>query len=159
MSWKKVSGVVCDRKLSAKVKGKMFPSVIKPAMLHGMKTVAMTAKQMERWKWQLEMVRWALGVTRKDKIKNEYVRGPAKIAKSGDKLHGTRSGWYIHVKKRRLRWEKNDIETAIPDKKRRGRPKRRWIDLVRKDMEMVGAKEGDEVERAIRRLSRCGNPE
>ena len=24
MSWRKVSGVVCDRKLSAKVKGKMF---------------------------------------------------------------------------------------------------------------------------------------
>ena len=29
-----------------------------------------------------------LGVTRKDKIRNEYVRGTAKIAKIGDKL------WY-----------------------------------------------------------------
>ena len=35
---------------------------------------------------ELKMVRWGLGVTRKDKIRNEYVRGTAKIAKLGDKL-------------------------------------------------------------------------
>ena len=52
MSWKKVHGVACDKKLSAKVKGKMHQSVIRPAMLYGMKTAAMTEKQMERWKWQ-----------------------------------------------------------------------------------------------------------
>ena len=34
MSWKKVSGVVFDRKLSAKVKGKMCQSFIRPAMLY-----------------------------------------------------------------------------------------------------------------------------
>ena len=50
MSRKKVSGVVCDRKLSAKVKGKMYKSVIRPAMLYGMKTVAMTEKQVGKVK-------------------------------------------------------------------------------------------------------------
>ena len=35
MSWRKVSGVLCDRKLSAKVKGKMYKSVVRPAMLYG----------------------------------------------------------------------------------------------------------------------------
>ena len=39
-------------------------------------------------------MRWALSVTRKDKIKNEYVRGTAKIAKLGNKLRGTRLRWY-----------------------------------------------------------------
>ena len=34
MSWKKVSGVVCDRKLSAEVKSKMYQSVIRPAMIY-----------------------------------------------------------------------------------------------------------------------------
>ena len=32
MSWKKVSGVVCDRKLPQKVKGIMYQSVIRPAI-------------------------------------------------------------------------------------------------------------------------------
>ena len=34
MSWRKVSGVLCDRKLSAKVKGKMYKSVVRPALLY-----------------------------------------------------------------------------------------------------------------------------
>ena len=36
MIWKKVSGVLCDRKLSARVKGKMYKSVVRPAMLYRM---------------------------------------------------------------------------------------------------------------------------
>ena len=31
MSWKKVSGVLCDRKLSERVKGKTYKSVVRPA--------------------------------------------------------------------------------------------------------------------------------
>ena len=45
MSWK-VSGVLCDWKLSAKVKGKMYKSVVRPAMLYGMEKVAVTKRQV-----------------------------------------------------------------------------------------------------------------
>ena len=91
MSWRKVSGILCDRKLSAKVKGKMYKNVVRPTMLYGMETVAVTERQMGKMEVaQLKMVRWALGVTRKDKTRNEYVRGTAKIAKLGDKLWNTR---------------------------------------------------------------------
>ena len=101
MSWKKVSGVLCDRKLSARVKGKMYKSVVGPAMLYRMETMAVTEKQVGKMKVaELNMVRWALGVTKKDKIRNEYVRGTAKIAKLGDKLRNARIRWYGHVKRR-----------------------------------------------------------
>ena len=46
------------------------------------------------------MVRWALGVTRKNKIRNEYVRETAKIAKLGGKLWNARLRWYGYVKRR-----------------------------------------------------------
>ena len=39
---------------------------------------------------ELKMVRWALGVTRKDKVRNGYVRGTAKIAKLGEKRRNAR---------------------------------------------------------------------
>ena len=101
MSWKKICGVVCDKKLSAKVKGKMYQSVIRPTILYGIETVATTKKQVGKMEVaELKMVRWALGVTRKDKIKNEYVRETAKIAKLRNKLWGTRLRWHGHVKKR-----------------------------------------------------------
>ena len=46
MSWKKVSGVLYDRKLSARVKGKMYKSVVRLAMVYGMETVAVTERQV-----------------------------------------------------------------------------------------------------------------
>ena len=101
MSWRKVSGVLCGRTLSAKAKGKMYKNVVRPAMLYGMETMAVTERQMGKMEVaELKMVRWARGVTRKDKIKNEYVRGTAKIAKLGDKLLNARLRWYGHVKRR-----------------------------------------------------------
>ena len=110
---------------------------------------------------ELKMVRWALGVTRKDKIRNEYVRGTAKIAKLGEKLQNVRLRWYGHVKRREEDYVgKRMMEMAVPGRRKRGRPRRRWMDLVREDMERVGAREGDEVDRVKwRLLSRCGDPE
>ena len=34
MGWKKISGVLCDRKFSAKIEGKMYQSVIRLANGH-----------------------------------------------------------------------------------------------------------------------------
>ena len=157
-----MSGVLCDRKSSARVKSKMYRSVVRPAMLYGMETVAMTERQVGKMEVvELKMVRWALGVTRKDKIRNEYVRGSAKIAKLGGKLRNARLRWYGHVKRREEGYvEKRMMEMAVPSRKKRGRPRRRWMDLAREDMERVSAGEGDKADWVKwRTLSRCGDPE
>ena len=58
MSSKKVSGVLCVRKLSARVKGKMYESVVRPAMLYGMETLAVMERQMGKVEVaELKMVR------------------------------------------------------------------------------------------------------
>ena len=68
--WKRVSGVICDRRLPARVKGKMYSSVIRPAMVYGLETVADTKKQVEEMEIaEMKMLRFAMEVTRKDKIK------------------------------------------------------------------------------------------
>ena len=35
---------------------------------------------------------------------------------------------------------KRMMEMAVPGRRKRGRPRRRWMDLAREDMERVGAK-------------------
>ena len=96
-----MSEVLCNRKLSARVKSKMYKSVVRPAMLYEMETVSVMERQVRKMEVaELKIVRWALGVTRKDKIRNEYLKGTAKIAKLGDKLCNARLRWYRHVKRR-----------------------------------------------------------
>ncbi|KAK3532193.1 hypothetical protein QTP86_009472 [Hemibagrus guttatus] len=43
--WRKVSGVLCDRKISARIKGKVYRTVVRPAMLYGLETVPLRKRQ------------------------------------------------------------------------------------------------------------------
>ena len=66
--------------------------------------------------------------------------------------------WPCEKKRRRL-LGKTMMGMGVPGRKKRGRPMRRWMDLAREDMERVGAKEGDKVDREKWKiLSRCGDP-
>ncbi|KAK3555645.1 hypothetical protein QTP86_025623 [Hemibagrus guttatus] len=43
--WRKVSGVLCDQKISARIKGKVYRTVVRPAMLYGLETVSLKKRQ------------------------------------------------------------------------------------------------------------------
>ena len=65
---------------SACVKGKFYKTVVRPAMLYGLETVSLTKKQeAEPAVAELKMLRFSLGVTRMDKIKNEFIGGTAQV--------------------------------------------------------------------------------
>ena len=46
--WRRVSRVICDRRLPARVKGKVYSSVVRPAMVYGLETVVVTKKTSRR---------------------------------------------------------------------------------------------------------------
>ena len=82
--WRRVLGVICDRSLPARVKGKVYNSVVRPAMVYGLEMVAVTKKQVE----EMKMLRFAMEVTRKDKIRNEHIRSTVKVERLGMKMRG-----------------------------------------------------------------------
>ena len=83
-SWRRVSAVICDRRVPAKVKGKVYKTVVRPPMLYGLEMAALTKKQeAELEVAELKMLRFLLGVTRMNKIKNEYIRGTAHVKRFG----------------------------------------------------------------------------
>ncbi|KAK3543468.1 hypothetical protein QTP70_022062, partial [Hemibagrus guttatus] len=99
--WRKVSGVLCDRKLSARIKGKVYRTVVRPAMLYGLETVSLRKRQeSELQVAELKMLRFSLGVTRLDRIRNEYIRGTAHVGRLGDKVREARLRWFGHVQRR-----------------------------------------------------------
>ena len=78
--WRKVWRVICDKRLLARIKGKVYNTVVSAAMMYGFETVAVTKKQVEEIKVaEIKMLRFAVGVTRKDKNGNEYIRNTVKV--------------------------------------------------------------------------------
>lgn len=43
--WEKASGVICDRRVSAEMKRKVYKTVVRPAMLVGLETVSLSEEK------------------------------------------------------------------------------------------------------------------
>ena len=154
--WRRMSGVICDRRVSARVKGK-----VRPAMLYGVETVALTkGQEAEMEVAELKMLRFSLGVTRMDTIRNEYIRGTAQVGRFGEKTREARLRWYGHVLRKDDGYiGRRMLRMELPGKRKRGRPKRRFVDVVKEDMAEVEVKEEDADDRSNWRLKiRCGDP-
>ena len=159
--WRKVTGVICDRKISPEVKGKVYRTVVRPALLFGLETVATSKKQeAELEVAELRMLRWSLGVTRLDKIRNEYIRGTAHVRRLGEKQREARLRWFGHVMRREEEYiGRRMLEMDVPGRRKRGRPKRRYMDVIAEDMRAAGVRVEDTTNREKwRSLIRCGDP-
>ena len=89
--WRRMSGVMCDRIVPARVKWKVYKVAVRPAMLYGLETVVLTKREeAEMEVAELKMLRFSLGVTRMDTIRNEYIRGSAQVGKFGEKIRVAR---------------------------------------------------------------------
>ena len=121
--WTRVSGVICDRRLPARVKEKVYSLMARPAMVYGLETVAGTKKQVKEMEVaEMKMLRFAVGVTRKDKIKNAHIRSTVKVERLGMKMREGRLRWYGHVMRRDQEYVgRKMIEMELPGKRRRGR--------------------------------------
>ena len=108
----------------------------------------------------MKMLRFAMGVTKKDKIRNKHIRSSVKVERLGMKMREGRLRWYGHVMRRDQEYVgRKMMEMELSGKRRRGRPKRRFVDVVKEDMGEVGAKEMDVEDRKMwRMIIRCGHP-
>ena len=104
--------------------------------MYGLETVTVTKKQVEEMEVaEMKMLRFAMGVTRKDKIKNEHIRSTVKVEQLGMKMREGRLRWYEHVMRREQEYVgRKMMEMELAGKRRRGRPKRRFLDVVKEDM-------------------------
>ena len=130
-------------------------------MMYGLETVGVTKKQVEEMEVaEMKMLRFAMGVMRKDKVRNEYIRSTVKVERLGMKMREGRLRWYGHVMRRDQEYiGRKMMEMELPGKRKKGRPRRRFLDVVKKNMGEVGAKETDVENRKVwRRIIRCGYP-
>ena len=140
------------------MKGKLYKTVVRPAMLYGLETVTLRKRQeTELEVAETKMLRFSLGVTKMDRIRNEYIRGTAHVRCFGDKVREARLRWFGHVQRRDSEYiGRRMLRMELPGRRPRGRPKRRFMDVVKEDMRVVGVRE-DEAEDRVRwkQMIRC----
>ena len=161
LNWRSSSGILCDKRISAKVKGKFYKSVVRPAMTYGSETWPVKKAQERKLEVaEMRMLRWMCGVTRRDRIRNDYIRGTVKVVEVSKKIQQRRLQWFGHVKRR----EENHVCRRVMDmevdgRRRRGRPRFRWKDNIASDMRVKGVSERDVQDRGRwKRLIRNSDP-
>ena len=121
---------------------KIYKYAVRPAVLYSMEIVAVTERMVKKMVAELKMVRWALRVTLKDKVRNKYIWGMVKIRRIGEKLRGERQRWFGHVKRREERYiDRRMMKIEIPGKRTRGKLWRQWNGNIKEDMKKVGVSE------------------
>ncbi len=161
LKWRSTTGVMCDKKISEKLKGRLYKAAIRPVALYGCETWP-TPAEVERRLATMEtrMLRWSLGHTLLDHVKNETILKRTNVAPIKDKMRQSRLRWYGHV----LRADREAIcrspETVqVPGSRPRGRPKLRYSDTLSRDMEAVGLRPSLAQNREVwRRKSQRADP-
>ena len=100
-NWRKMSGVLCDRKINVKMKGRVYKTVVRPAMVYG--DDAWPVKETQEKKLdvaEMKMLRWMRGVTQVDRIRNERIRGTIKVEELSKMVQERILQWFRHVKRR-----------------------------------------------------------
>lgn len=140
MKWRQVSGVMCDRRMPIRLKAMVYKSVIRPVALYGSECRPATSKcEQTLHVMEMRMLRWCLGLTRLDHVRNDVVRSRMGVAPIIEKMREGRMRWYGHV----MRSCENSVAKAAMTmrplgERPRGRPKKRWTDQVADDMRKLG---------------------
>ena len=125
-NWREVSGVLCDRRMPVKLKGKIYKTVVRPAMMYGMEATPIKKVNEKRMN-VTEMLSWMSGVTRRDRIPNTRIRGAVKVAELSKKVQEARLRWYGHLLRRDEEVvERRMMDMEVQGRRGRERPKTRW---------------------------------
>ena len=84
--------VLCDGKINVTIKGKVYRTVVRPALIYGTiiygaETWALKKAQENKLEvTEMRMLRWDCGVTKLDKIGNERIRVTTKVGEITKKV-------------------------------------------------------------------------
>ena len=139
-SWRKLTGVLYDRKIPLRLKAKVYEAIIRPALTYGSECWAMKVTNKRKIATtEMRMLRGILGMSRRDHMRNEEIRCMLHISPIDKVMRCGRLRWFGHVQRRDAdNVTRRVMNLAIPGTRRRGRPKKTWNQQLKDDMTAVG---------------------
>ncbi|XP_063540748.1 uncharacterized protein LOC134749662 [Cydia strobilella] len=83
---------------------------------------------------EMKMLRWAGGVTRLDRIRNEHVRGTFRVAPIIDKVKESRLRWHGHIMRQDDRFPVKSVLNIPTKSLGRGKPPDTWWSNIKREM-------------------------
>lgn len=118
--------MLCDKKIPIKLKGKVYPMVVRLACctIQSVRPIK-NALVHRRLVVEMRMIRWMCSHTRFNRIKNEVFRKKVGVAPIEDKMRDFRLKWLGHIKRRIINvpvwW--CEMIGSLASKRGRGRPR------------------------------------
>ena len=121
-NWRKMSGVLCDKRLPPHVTGKINKMIVQPAMLYGIETVPVTSSRVKKLEvTEMKMCRWACDHTLRDHVRNENIKARLKVESIAERCRKARLRWVGHVKRRHQDYlGRKTLEMVPPGRRKRG---------------------------------------
>ncbi|XP_070039112.1 uncharacterized protein [Nicotiana tomentosiformis] len=155
MKWRLASGVLCDKNVPLRLKGKFYKVVLRPTKLYEAECWPVKNSHVQQMKVaEMRMLRWMCGHTRLDKIRNEVIQDKVGVAHVEAKMREASLRWFGDIKKRHIDVPVRRCERlALGGERRgRGRPKKSWGKVIRRDMAQLELTEDMTLDRRVLRL-------
>ena len=147
--WKELESLLVNQRIPLKNRVVIHRSCIRRTLLYGAEVWPLTLK-LEGLLESCEnkMLRRMLNITWEDKIKNEEIWKRCGVERLNNEIRRSRMRWYGHVMRREDEdFLRRALEHKVEKASTPGRPNKRWLDCVKEDMEYLGIKENDVMDR------------
>ena len=137
MKWRQASGILCDKRVPQKLKGKFYRTAVRPAMLYGAECWPTKRRHVQQLGVaEMRMLRWMCGHTRKDRVRNDDIRDRVGVAPIEEKLVQHRLRWFRHIQRRPPEAPVHSgwLKHAENVKRGRGQPILTWEESVKRDL-------------------------
>ncbi|XP_037804916.1 uncharacterized protein LOC119599255 [Penaeus monodon] len=74
------------KRVPIRLKGKVHKTVVRPALTYGLEAAPLKKLEKKKWDAAEMMLRWMVGVTRRDRIRNDYIRGTVEVMEISKKI-------------------------------------------------------------------------
>ena len=148
--FRKLRPVLTSRHIPFPVRGRVYSTCVRAAMLHGSETWGPKTDELQRLRRNdRAMVRWICGVRPQDNVSSDDLLAKLGLADIGKVLSSRRLRWYGHAKRSQgcINTVMDVVVEVDKDETRPGRPRKTWKQCVDSDMKACKLKDADTLDR------------
>ena len=144
-AWKKfreLLPILTCRGLSLKTRGHAYNACIRSVLLYASETWAATQEDVTRLnRNDLMMIRWICSTRLAERISSDELRSRVGLCSIEDVLRRGRLRWFGHLQRMDPEiWPRKVDKLNIDGRFPRGRPRKTWMECVRRDLKVSGLK-------------------